>query len=114
MHVIADSELRTAGDVAKAIACGADAVALGAPLAKAESAGAPNWYWPSTAAHPQLPRGTVEAVGFGEPVSMEQLLFGPTANPWGEENIVGGLRRSMAKCGYTDVKSFQKVDLVVR
>ncbi|HIW95066.1 MAG TPA: GuaB3 family IMP dehydrogenase-related protein [Candidatus Corynebacterium gallistercoris] len=114
VHVIADSELRTAGDVAKAIACGADAVALGAPLAKAESAGAPNWYWPSTAAHPQLPRGTVEAVGFGEPVSMEQLLFGPTANPWGEENIVGGLRRSMAKCGYTDVKSFQKVDLVVR
>lgn len=114
VHVIADSELRTAGDVAKAIACGADAVALGAPLARAKSAGAPNCYWPSTAAHPQLPRGAVEVVSFDEPVSMEQLLFGPTSNPWGEENIVGGLRRSMAKCGYTDVKSFQKVDLVVR
>ncbi|AHI03805.1 GuaB3 family IMP dehydrogenase-related protein [Corynebacterium falsenii] len=114
VHVIADSELQTSGDVAKAIACGADAVALGAPLATADCAGAPEWYWPATAAHPKLPRGTVERVGAGAPISLEQLLFGPTSSPWGDENIVGGLRRSMAKCGYTDVKSFQKVDLVVR
>lgn len=114
VHVIADSELRTSGDIAKAIACGADAVSLGAPLAVADSAAAPNWFWPSTAAHPKAPRGAIEAVGLGDGIPLEQLLFGPTSSPYGDENLIGGLRRSMAKCGYTDIKSFQKVDLVVR
>ncbi|MBC2682180.1 GuaB3 family IMP dehydrogenase-related protein [Corynebacterium anserum] len=114
VHVIADSSLMTSGQVAKAIACGADAVALGAPLSIAESAGAPEWYWPSTAAHPQAPRGDVVFTGGNGTLPLKELLFGPTSNPYGEENIVGSLRRSMAKCGYTDVKSFQKVDLVVR
>lgn len=115
VHIIADSSLRNSGDLAKAIACGADAVSLGLPLATAASAGAPNWYWPSTAGHPKLPRGLVEEVGLGdEPLPLKELLFGPTANPVGGENIIGALRRSMAKCGYTDIKSFQKVDLVVR
>ena len=114
VHIIADSSLTRSGDVAKAIACGADAVSLGLPLATAASAGAPNWYWPSTAGHPQLPRGVVEEVGLGEPQPLKTLLFGPTSNPVGDENIIGALRRSMAKCGYTDIKSFQKVDLVVR
>lgn len=114
VHIIADSSLHNSGDVAKAIACGADAVSLGLPLATAASAGAPNWYWPSTAGHPKLPRGLVEEVGLGETQPLEELLFGPTTNPIGGENIIGALRRSMAKCGYTDIKSFQKVDLVVR
>ena len=114
VHVIADSELRTSGDVAKAIACGADAVSLGAPLASANSAGGRGTYWPSTAAHPQAPRGMVQPLDTRDDLTLEAVLFGPTPNPWGEENIVGGLRRSMAKCGYTDLKSFQKVDLVVR
>lgn len=114
VHVIADSGLMTSGQVAKAIACGADAVALGAPLSVAESAGAPEWFWPSTAAHPKAPRGEVAYTGGNGTLPLEELLFGPTSNPYGEENIVGSLRRSMAKCGYTDIKSFQKVDLVVR
>ena len=113
VHVIADSELAGSGDIAKAIACGADAVALGAPLAAAKEAGAPNWFWPSVAAHPQLPRGTVDALLPQVEVPLQQVLFGPTPDPLGHENLVGGLRRSMAKCGYTDLKSFQKVDLVV-
>ncbi|WP_426705974.1 GuaB3 family IMP dehydrogenase-related protein [Corynebacterium auriscanis] len=114
VHVIADSELRTSGDVAKAIACGADAVALGAPLAAARTAGGKGVYWPSTAAHPQAPRGQVRPTEPRAGLSLEQVLFGPTPNPWGEENLVGGLRRSMAKCGYTDLKSFQKAELAVR
>lgn len=114
VHVIADSDLRTAGDVAKAIACGADAVSLGSPLAAAAEAGAKGTYWPSTAAHPKMPRGLVASSENRTDLPLEQVLFGPTPNPWGEENLVGGLRRSMAKCGYTDIKSFQKVDLVVR
>lgn len=114
VHVIADSELLTSGQVAKAIACGADAVALGAPLSAAESAGAPEWYWPAVAGHPKAPRGEVSYTGDYGTLPLEELLFGPTANPYGVQNIVGALRRSMAKCGYTDLKSFQKVDLVVR
>ncbi|MEL4210791.1 GuaB3 family IMP dehydrogenase-related protein [Corynebacterium bovis] len=113
VHVIADSELMTSGDVAKAVACGADAVSLGAPLAAARESGGRGHFWPAVAAHPQLPRGVVESTGGGD-VPLERILAGPTANPYGEENLVGGLRRSMAKCGYTDLKSFQKVDLVVR
>jgi len=120
VHVIADSQLMSSGDIAKAIACGADAVALGAPLASAENSGGQGFFWPSVAAHPQLPRGEVDSVSgaYGsltrETVPLEKLLFGPTDNPYGEENLVGGLRRSMAKCGYTDLKSFQKAPLVVR
>lgn len=114
VHVIADSELMNSGHVAKAIACGADAVALGAPLSAADNAGAPNWYWPAVAGHPKAPRGEVTFTGEYGTLPLEELLFGPTANPYGVQNIVGALRRSMAKCGYTDLKSFQKVDLVVR
>lgn len=120
VHVIADSELQSSGDIAKSIACGADAVSLGAPLALAENSGGRGYFWPSVAAHPQLPRGEVDAVTglFGSPstdaLPLEKLLFGPTDNPYGRENLVGGLKRSMAKCGYTDLKSFQKVPLVVR
>lgn len=115
VHVIADGALRTAGDVAKAIACGADAVALAEPLAAAAEAPGRGWCWPSAAAHPKFPRGLVEptaaAAEPGAAPSLEQVLFGPVADPMGCANIVGGLCRSMAKCGFTDVKSFQRVDL---
>ncbi|MDN5582114.1 MAG: GuaB3 family IMP dehydrogenase-related protein [Corynebacterium sp.] len=118
VHVIADSHMEYSGDIAKAIACGADAVSLGAPLAMADNSGGRGHFWPSVAAHPSLPRGEAEGVfgafGARETLPLEKLLFGPTDNPYGEENLVGGLRRSMAKCGYTDLKSFQKVPLAVR
>ncbi|MGP9722391.1 GuaB3 family IMP dehydrogenase-related protein [Corynebacterium sp. AOP40-9SA-29] len=118
VHVIADSHMEYSGDIAKAIACGADAVSLGAPLSMADSSGGRGHFWPSVAAHPSLPRGEAEGVfgafGARETLPLEKLLFGPTDNPYGEENLVGGLRRSMAKCGYTDLKSFQKVPLAVR
>ena len=60
VHLIADGEIETSGDVAKAIACGADAVMLGAPLAQAREAAAPGYYWPAVAGHPRFPRGVVE------------------------------------------------------
>ncbi|WP_448851518.1 GuaB3 family IMP dehydrogenase-related protein [Corynebacterium sp. 335C] len=118
VHVIADADLETAGDISRAIACGADAVALGSPLALAKEAPGAGWYWPSVAAHPKLPRGLASRaavdVADDELPSLEQVLNGPTANPFGLENLIGGLRRTMAKCGYTDVKSFQRVELAVR
>ncbi|CAB0835927.1 GuaB3 family IMP dehydrogenase-related protein [Corynebacterium diphtheriae bv. mitis] len=117
VHVIADGQIFTSGDAVKAIACGADAVILGEPLARAAEAGGKGLYWPSAAAHPRFPRGVVGTAGVmpkTEQVSLEVLLHGPSTNVFGEENFVGGLKRAMAKCGYTDLKSFQKVDLTVQ
>ncbi|MGD7002766.1 GuaB3 family IMP dehydrogenase-related protein [Corynebacterium halotolerans] len=118
VHIIADGEIETSGDVAKAIACGADAVVLGEVLSQSEEAAGRGYYWPSVAAHPRFPRGFVaESPGLlldGENrPSLETVLNGPSREPYGYQNIVGGLRRAMAKCGYTDLKSFQKVGLSV-
>lgn len=117
VHILADGEIETSGDIAKAIACGADAVILGAPLAAAAESGAPGHFWQSSAAHPHFPRGVVErdefALAADEPVSLETILHGPSSDAFGYENLCGGLRRAMAKCGYTDLKSFQKVSLSV-
>ncbi|MGU3502390.1 GuaB3 family IMP dehydrogenase-related protein [Mycobacterium sp. C31M] len=113
VHVLADGDIHTSGDLAKAIACGADAVVLGTPLAVADEAQAGGWFWPSAAAHPSLPRGALLQVGLGERPPLSQVLTGPSDDPFGSLNLVGGLRRSMAKAGYCDLKEFQKVGLTV-
>lgn len=115
VHIIADGDIDSSGDVVKAIACGADAVVLGSPLARAKEAAAKGFFWPSVAAHPRFPRGVVmEALDLNEESpSLEQILRGPSNLPWGIENFEGGLKRALAKCGYTDLKSFQKVSLHV-
>jgi IMP dehydrogenase len=113
VHVLADGDIHTSGELAKAIACGADAVVLGTPLAAAEEALGGGWFWPSAAAHPSLPRGALLQVALGERPSLEQVLTGPSDDPFGGLNLVGGLRRAMAKAGYCDLKEFQKVGLAV-
>lgn len=113
VHVLADGDIHTSGDLAKAIACGADAVVLGTPLAGAVEAQGDGWYWPSAAAHPSLPRGALMQVAYGERPGLAQVLNGPSDDPFGSLNLVGGLRRSMAKAGYCDLKEFQKVGLTV-
>ena len=114
VHVIADGDVLRSGDLAKAIACGADAVAVGAPLAAAQEAAGHGWYWPSATAHPSLPRGALLAVDpLGPRRPLAEVLDGPADDPYGALNLVGGLRRSMAKSGYTTLKEFQKVELTV-
>jgi IMP dehydrogenase len=115
VHVIADGDIYGSGDLAKSIACGADAVMVGAPLAVAEEAAGCGWFWPSAAAHPSMPRGAVMPVAVGEDRrSLAQVLVGPSDDPYGTVNLVGGLRRAMAKSGYSDLKEFQRVGLSVR
>ncbi|GAA4807777.1 GuaB3 family IMP dehydrogenase-related protein [Tomitella cavernea] len=114
VHVIADGDIHTSGDVAKAIACGADAAVLGTPLALAEEAPGKGWYWPTVAAHPSMPRGAIVPVTFDDRPSLDTVLSGPADDPFGSLNLVGGLRRSMAKSGYSDLKEFQRVELSVR
>ncbi|GAB2931433.1 GuaB3 family IMP dehydrogenase-related protein [Rhodococcus aerolatus] len=114
VHVIADGDVHSSGDLAKTIACGADAVVVGAPLAAAAEAAGGGWYWPSAAAHPSMPRGAFLPVDpLGERRPLAQVLNGPSDDPFGSVNLVGGLRRSMAKSGYTTLKEFQKVELTV-
>jgi IMP dehydrogenase len=113
VHVIADGGVETSGDIARAIACGADAVMLGEPLARAAEAPGNGWYWTSSAAHPSVPRSWIELTEEAS-VDLDTLLFGPSADPSGALNLFGSLRRAMAKTGYSDLKEFQKVGLTVR
>jgi len=113
VHVLADGDIHTSGELAKAIACGADAVLLGTPLAVAAEALGNGWFWPAAAAHPSLPRGALLQVALGDRPSLDEVLNGPSDDPFGSLNLVGGLRRSMAKAGYCDLKEFQKVGLTV-
>ncbi|MPZ28817.1 MAG: GuaB3 family IMP dehydrogenase-related protein [Micromonosporaceae bacterium] len=112
VHLIADGEIRTSGDIGKALACGADAVMLGEPLALAVGAPAGGAWWHSAASHPNLPRGAF-GVARAPLGTLKQLLHGPADRPDGTRNLFGGLRRAMAKCGYRDLKEFQKVDLLL-
>lgn len=110
VHVIADGGLGRSGDIVKAIACGADGLMVGAALARATEAPGRGFHWGSEAHHPTMPRG--HRVEVGQVAPLEQILFGPGLSADGTTNLVGALRHAMATTGYTDLKEFQRVEVV--
>ena len=111
VHVIADGGMSKGGDIAKAIACGADAVMIGSPLSSAVEAPARGFHWGMATFHPTLPRGArVKTTVRG---TLKEILLGPAHENDGRMNLMGALRTSMATCGYETVKEFQKAEVMI-
>lgn len=111
VHVIAAGGIATGGQIAKAVACGADAVMVGAAFAQASDVPAPGRYWSLNAGHATYPRGPLTQVSTH--ATLETIIVGPSHRPDGTTNLAGGLRRTMGLTGYASLNLLRDAELVV-
>ncbi|MDX2271491.1 MAG: GuaB3 family IMP dehydrogenase-related protein [Cyanobacteriota bacterium] len=109
--IVADGGLITGGDICKAIACGADAVMIGSPIARASEAPGRGFHWGMATPSPVLPRGT--RIRVGSTGSLQEILRGPARLDDGTHNLLGALRTSMSTLGAADLRAMQQVDVVI-
>jgi IMP dehydrogenase len=109
--VVADGGIAVGGDVARAIACGADAVMLGSALARAEEAPGRGYHWGMATPHAALPRGTRIRVGTSG--TLRQILLGPAAVDDGSHNLAEALRTAMGMCGAATIRDMHAAEIVI-
>jgi IMP dehydrogenase len=109
--IIADGGLITGGDICKSIACGADAVMIGSPFARAKEAPGRGFHWGMATPSPVLPRGT--RIRVGTTGSLEQILRGPAGLDDGTHNLLGALKTSMGTLGAANIREMQRVEVVI-
>jgi IMP dehydrogenase len=109
--VITDGGIRTGGDVCKSLASGADGVMIGTPFAQAEEAPGRGYNWGMANPNPEVPRGT--RIKVGTRGTLKQIMYGPTSETNGTQNLVGALRVSMGMCGAYTIRDFHKAEMVV-
>lgn len=109
--IIADGGMVVGGDICKAIACGADAVMIGSPFARAAEAPGRGYHWGMATPSPVLPRGT--RIKVGDSGSLQEILFGPARTDDGSQNFVGALKTSMSTLGASNIQEMQQVEVVI-
>jgi IMP dehydrogenase len=109
--IVADGGLAVGGDIAKAVACGADAVMLGSLLARCEEAPGRGYHWGMATPHAALPRGTRVRVGTSG--TLRDVLFGPARVDDGSQNLVEALRTAMGMCGARTLRQMQQAEIII-
>ena len=111
VHVLADGSMGRSGHMVRALACGADAVVVGSALARGTDSPGRGMHWGPEAVHPTLPRG--QRVRLGTAGTLAEIVQGPSHTADGTMNLTGAIRKAVSTAGYTDLKEFQRVEVIL-